>query len=145
MFVQATKSRKNGKTYTSHLVRESFRTPNGRQFRITLVSDSQPRPTAKEFEFHPVPSTVLLRPAGNFRFDPLHLWLHSPSRQSRVLPLLLIALLNPTTKCRVVDANHGGKPCRTHARTIEGREYFLPLAKRRAHSPQTVLLEDFPC
>ena len=26
MFVQATKSRKNGKTYTSHLVRESFRT-----------------------------------------------------------------------------------------------------------------------
>jgi hypothetical protein len=29
LFVQATKSRKNGKTYASHLVRKSFRTPNG--------------------------------------------------------------------------------------------------------------------
>ena len=31
------------------------------------------------------------------------------------------------------------------ARAIKGREYFLPLGKRRAHSPQAVLLENFPC
>ena len=66
------------------------------------------------------------------------------SRQNRILPLLLIALLDPTAKGRVVDANHGGKPCRTHARAIKSGEYFLPLGKRRAHSPQTVLLENFP-
>ena len=34
MFVQATTSaRKNGKSYVSHLVRESFRTPNGPRSR----------------------------------------------------------------------------------------------------------------
>ena len=34
MFVQATtSSRKNGKTYVSYLVRESFRTPNGPRSR----------------------------------------------------------------------------------------------------------------
>ena len=36
-------------------------------------------------------------------------------------------------------------PDPSDARPIKGREYFLPLGKRRAHSPQTVLLENFPC
>ena len=57
----------------------------------------------------------------------------------------MIALLHPTTKCGVVHANHGGKPRRIHARAIKGRQYFLPIGKRRAHSPQPVLLENFPC
>ena len=43
-----------------------------------------------------------------------------------------------------MTANHDGKPCRTHARAIESREYFLPLGNRRAHSPQTVLLRISP-
>ena len=66
-------------------------------------------------------------------------------RQRRLLSLLLISLLYPTRKGRVVNPCHGGKPCRTHARTIKGREYFLPLGKRCAHSSQAVLFENFPC
>jgi hypothetical protein len=45
----------------------------------------------------------------------------------------------------IIDTNHGGKPCGTHARAIKGREYFLPLGKRCEHTPQIVLLENFPC
>ena len=44
MFVQATtSSRKNGKTYVSYLVRESFRTPNGPRSRtICNITDLPP-------------------------------------------------------------------------------------------------------
>ena len=47
MFVQATKSRKNGKTYTSHLVRESFRTPNGPRSR-TIANISKLPPELRQ-------------------------------------------------------------------------------------------------
>ena len=67
------------------------------------------------------------------------------THQSRIHSLLVMALLDPTIKCRVVDANHSGKPYRTHARAIKGCGNFLPFAKRRAHTPRTVLLENFPC
>ena len=40
MFVQATKSRRNGKTYVTYLVRESFRTPKGPRSR-TVCNISQ--------------------------------------------------------------------------------------------------------
>ena len=44
MFVQATKSsRKNGKTYVSYLVRQSFRTPKGPRSRtISNITDLPP-------------------------------------------------------------------------------------------------------
>ena len=47
MFVQATKSRKNGKTYTSHLVRESFRNPNGPRSR-TICNISKLPPEVRQ-------------------------------------------------------------------------------------------------
>ena len=46
MFVQATtSSRKNGKTYVSHLVRESFRTPKGPRSRTICNITGLPAPT----------------------------------------------------------------------------------------------------
>lgn len=47
MFVQATKSRRNGKTYVTHLVRESFRTPNGPRSR-TVCNISKLPPEVRQ-------------------------------------------------------------------------------------------------
>jgi hypothetical protein len=47
VFFQATKSRKNGKTYTSHLVRESLRTPNGPRSR-TIANISKLPPELRQ-------------------------------------------------------------------------------------------------
>ena len=45
MFVQATKSTRNGKTYVTHLVRESFRTPNGPRSRTVCNISGLPEST----------------------------------------------------------------------------------------------------
>jgi len=44
VFVQATKSRRNGKTYVTHLVRESFRTSNGPRSRTVCNISKLPEP-----------------------------------------------------------------------------------------------------
>ena len=45
MFVQVTKSTRNGKTYLTHLVRESFRTPNGPRSRTICNISGLPEAT----------------------------------------------------------------------------------------------------
>lgn len=47
MFVQATKSRRNGKTYVTYLVRESFRTPNGPRSRTVCNISKLPENVRK--------------------------------------------------------------------------------------------------
>lgn len=47
MFVQATKSRRNGKTYVTHLVRESFRTPDGPRSRTVCNISKLPEDVRK--------------------------------------------------------------------------------------------------
>ena len=47
MFVQATKSRRNGKTYLTHLVRESFRTPDGPRSRTVCNISKLPEDVRK--------------------------------------------------------------------------------------------------
>ena len=47
MFVQATKSKRNGKTYVTYLVRESFRTPAGPRSR-TVCNISKLPPDVRE-------------------------------------------------------------------------------------------------
>ena len=47
MFVQATKSRRNGKTYVTYLVRESFRTPNGPRSRTVCNISKLPADVRK--------------------------------------------------------------------------------------------------
>ena len=43
MFVQATKSTRNGKTYVTHQVRESFRTPKGPRSRTICNISNLPK------------------------------------------------------------------------------------------------------
>jgi hypothetical protein len=44
VFVQATKSTRNGKTYVTYLVRESFRTPKGPRSRTLCNISGLPEP-----------------------------------------------------------------------------------------------------
>ena len=126
MFVQATKSRKNGKTYTSHLVRESFRTPNGprsrtianisklpaelRQLiaahlsgRSTLQTDSLELDSALDFGG----LAVLVDAWKSLNLDPLLADIGTPRQRSLLQAMVFARLLFPSSKLALKDAAQG--------------------------------------
>ena len=126
MFVQATKSRKNGKTYTSHLVRESFRTPNGPRSRTianisklpaelrqliaahlsgksTLQTDSLELDSALDFGG----LAVLVDAWKSLNLDPLLADIGTPRQRSLLQAMVFARLLFPSSKLALKDAAQG--------------------------------------
>ena len=126
MFVQATKSRKNGKTYTSHLVRESFRTPNGPRSRTicnisklppevrhlitsalsgkaTLQADSIELDSALDFGG----LAVLVDAWKSLNLDILLADIGTPRQRARLKAMVFARLLFPCSKLALKDAAQG--------------------------------------
>ena len=126
MFVQATKSRKNGKTYTSHLVRESFRTPNGPRSRTicnisklppevrhlitsalsgkaTLQADSIELDSALDFGG----LAVLVDAWKSLNLDLLLADIGTPRQRARLKAMVFARLLFPCSKLALKDAAQG--------------------------------------
>lgn len=126
MFVQATKSRQNGKTYTSHLVRESFRTPNGPRSRTvcnisklppevrqliaaalsgktTLQADSLQLHSALDFGG----LAVLVDTWKSLRLDHLLADIGTPRQRALLKAIVLSRLLFPCSKLALKDNARG--------------------------------------
>ena len=126
MFVQATKSRKNGKTYTSHLVRESFRTPNGPRSRTianisklpaelrqliaahlsgksTLQTDSLELDSALDFGG----LAVLVDAWKSLNLDPLLADIGTHRQRALLQAMVFARLLFPSSKLALKDAAQG--------------------------------------
>ena len=126
MFVQATKSRKNGKTYTSHLVRESFRTPNGPRSRTicnisklppevrhlitsalsgkaTLQADSIELDSALDFGG----LAVLVDAWKSLNLDLLLADIGTPRQRALLKAMVFARLLFPCSKLALKDAAQG--------------------------------------
>jgi len=126
MFVQATKSRQNGKTYTSHLVRESFRTPKGPRSRTianisklppelrqliaahlsgktTLHADSLQLHSALDFGG----LAVLVDAWKSLHLDRLLSDIGTPRQRALLKAMVFARLLFPTSKLALKDAARG--------------------------------------
>ena len=126
MFVQVTKSRQNGKTYTSHLVRESFRTPNGPRSRTianisklppelrqliaahlsgktTLHADSLQLHSALDFGG----LAVLVDAWKSLHLDRLLSDIGTPRQRALLKAMVFARLLFPTSKLALKDAARG--------------------------------------
>ncbi len=121
MFVQATtSSRKNGKTYVSYLVRESFRTPDGPRSRtICNITDLPPATrdliigSLKGQDFLPAEQVqlhealdygglaVLNDAWSRFRLDELFTGIGSPRQRGLLRSVIYSRLLFPCAKLSV--------------------------------------------
>lgn len=127
MFVQQTKSRRrNGKTYISYLVRESFRTPNGPRSRTVCNITDLPASTRdliaaslKGQQFVPA-SEVQLNEAldygglavlndawSRFRLDELFADIASPRQQGLLKAVIYSRLLFPCAKLSLAQKAQG--------------------------------------
>ena len=127
MFVQTTtSSRKNGKTYVSYLVRESFRTPNGPRSRTVCNITDLPAPTrdlivaslrgqnflpADQVQLHETLDygglAVLNDAWSRFHLDELFANLGSPRQRGLLQAILYSRLLFPCPKLSLAHQAHG--------------------------------------
>ena len=127
MFVQATtSSRKNGKTYVSHLVRESFRTPDGPRSRTVCNITELPAHTheligaslkgqnflpADQVQLHEALDygglAVLNDAWSRFRLDELFAPIGSPRQRGLLQAILYSRLLFPCAKLSLAHQAQG--------------------------------------
>jgi len=127
VFVQTTtSSRKNGKTYVSYLVRESFRTPNGPRSRTVCNITDLPAPTrdlivaslrgqnflpADQVQLHETLDygglAVLNDAWSRFHLDELFANLGSPRQRGLLQAILYSRLLFPCPKLSLAHQAHG--------------------------------------
>jgi len=127
MFVQVTtSSRKNGKTYVSYLVRESFRTPNGPRSRTICNITDLPAHTrhlivaslkgqdflpADEVQLHEALDygglAVLNDAWSRFHLDELFADIGSPRQRGLLQAILYSRLLFPCAKLSLAHQAHG--------------------------------------
>jgi len=127
VFVQATtSSRKNGKTYVSYLVRESFRTPNGPRSRTICNITDLPTPTrdliiaslkgqdfiaAEQVQLHAAldyGGLVVLNDAwSRFRLGELFTGMGSPRQRGLLQAVIYSRLLFPCAKLSLAQKAEG--------------------------------------